>query len=200
MPTREEIVTFTDAPPPPGASPWVSTGPSLFVDVVEPDPAWPAQFSALADRIRDALGWRAIVVEHVGSTAVPGLPAKPVIDIDLTVADPADEAAYVPALEAVGFELRVREPWWYQHRVLRADEPRCHLHVFGFDSPELVKHRIFRDWLRGNPEERQRYAQVKREASAASTAAGEDAMAYNARKEQVVREIYDRAFRATGLR
>lgn len=200
MPSREEIVTFDDSPPPPGLSPWVSTGPSTLVDVVDYDPAWPSVFSALADRIRDALGWRAIVVEHVGSTAVPGLPAKPVIDIDLTVADPADEAAYVPALEAVGFELRVREPWWYQHRVLRADEPRCHLHVFGFDSPELVKHRIFRDWLRGNPEERERYAQVKREASAASTAAGEDAMAYNARKEQVVREIYDRAFRATGLR
>ena len=130
---------------------------------------------------------------------MPGLPAKPIIDIDLTVADPDDEAAYVPGLEAVDFELRVREPWWYGHRVLRALEPRCNLHVFGYDSPELVKHRIFRDWLRGNAAEREVYADAKRQAAAASNARDEHGMQYNARKEQVVREIYARAFVATGL-
>ena len=153
----------------------------------------------LAHRIRGALGWRVLQLEHVGSTSVPDLPAKPIIDIDLTVADPDDEPAYVPALEAAGFELRVREPWWYGHRVLRAVEPRCHLHVFGFDSPEPVKHRIFRDWLRGNPADRELYAEAKRAAAAAANARGEHAMQYNARKEQVVREIYHRAFVAAGL-
>ena len=102
-------------------------------------------------------------------------------------------------LEAAGFELRVREPWWFGHRVLRTTSPRSHLHVFGYDSPELVKHRVFRDWLRGNAAERERYAAAKLEAAAAANAAGEHAMQYNARKEQVVREIYHRAFLATGL-
>jgi GrpB-like predicted nucleotidyltransferase (UPF0157 family) len=200
VPTREEIVTFDDTPPPPGLSAWVdSAAPSPQVAVVEPDPAWPTWFEQLAERIRTALGPRAIQLEHVGSTAVPGLPAKPVIDVDLTVADPGDEAAYVPALEAAGFRLRVREPWWYEHRVLRAEVPACNLHVFGFDSPEPVKHRIFRDWLRSNPADRDRYADAKRRAADDATALGEHTMQYNARKEQVVREIYHRAFVATGL-
>lgn len=115
------------------------------------------------------------------------------------LADPEAEAAYVPALEAAGFELRVREPWWYAHRMLRADLPRCHLHVFGPDSPEPWKHRLFTDWLRAHADERDLYARSKREAAAAATAAGEHSMLYNARKEAVVREIHDRAFRAAGL-
>jgi GrpB-like predicted nucleotidyltransferase (UPF0157 family) len=104
--------------------------------------------------------------QHVGSTAVQGLPAKSIIDVDLIVADPNDEPSYVPALENVGFELRVREPWWFGHRVLRHADPSCHLHVFGYDSPEIVKHRIFRDWLRANPMDRDLYADTKREAAA----------------------------------
>ena len=135
---------------------------------------------------------------HVGSTSVPGLPAKPTIDIDLTVADPGREQDYVPALESAGFRLVIREPWWYCHRMLKSDEPRCNLHVFGFDSPELVRHRIFRDWLRGNPDESDLYAAAKRQAAAESNAAGEHGMQYNARKEQLLREIYHRAFLATG--
>jgi GrpB-like predicted nucleotidyltransferase (UPF0157 family) len=200
MPSRSDVVTFHDDAPPPGESPYVpGAGPAASVEVVDPDPNWPDWFDRLADRIRQALGWRAIAVDHVGSTSVPDLPAKPIIDIDLTVADPDDEDAYVPALEAVGFELRVREPWWFGHRVLRATDPNCHLHVFGLDSPEPIKHRIFRDWLRGNPADADLYASVKREASRAATAAGEHSMQYNARKQHVVREIYERAFRATGL-
>ena len=191
---------MAESPPPPGESPWVAGAePRHHVEVVEPDPAWPQWFEGLAARIRDALGPRAIQVEHVGSTAVPGLPAKPVIDIDLTVAEPGDEAAYVPALEAVGFRLRVREPWWWEHRVLRAEDPACNLHVFGFDSPEPVRHRIFRDWLCAHPDDRDRYAAAKQQAAADATARGEHTMQYNARKEQVVREIYQRAFVATGL-
>ncbi|HXO25589.1 MAG TPA: GrpB family protein, partial [Streptosporangiaceae bacterium] len=67
----------------------------------------------MAGRIRAALGWRALQLEHVGSTSVPGLAAKCVIDIDLTVADPEREQDYVPALAAIGFRLVIREPWWY---------------------------------------------------------------------------------------
>ena len=166
MPSRAEVVSFDDSPPPPGANPWVAgAGPGTGVEVANPDPGWPRQYEGLAGRIREALGWRVLQLEHVGSTSVPGLAAKPIIDIDLTVADPARERDYVPALETIGFRLVVREPWWYGHRFLEADEPRCNLHVFGFDSPEPIKHRIFRDWLRGNPGERDRYATAKRQAA-----------------------------------
>jgi GrpB-like predicted nucleotidyltransferase (UPF0157 family) len=201
MPSRAEIVQFDDSPPPPGApSAWLPGAPRAGgIEIAEPDPGWPLLYDDLAGRIRQALGWRALQLDHVGSTSVPGLPAKPIIDIDLTVADPGQEQDYVPALESAGFQLVIREPWFYGHRVLTADAPRCNLHVFGFDSPESVRHRIFRDWLRGNPDERELYAAAKRQAAAESNAAGEHTMQYNARKEQLLREIYHRAFLATGL-
>jgi len=193
-------VTFDDSPPPAGASVWVDgAAPAIGIEVSDPDADWPRQYHVLAAQIREALGWRVLQLEHVGSTSVPGLAAKPIIDIDLTVADPGREQDYIPALEKTGFRLVIREPWWYGHRVLRADEPPCNLHVFGFDSPELVKHRIFRDWLRGNPAERDRYAAAKRQAAAEANSREEHVMQYNARKQQVIREIYDRAFAATGL-
>ncbi len=200
MPSRAEIVSFDDSPPPAGADPWVpGTAPATDIEIADPDPAWPRQYDCLADRIRKALGWRALQLEHVGSTAVPGLAAKPIIDIDLMVADPARERDYVPALETIGFRLTIREPWRYGHRVLVADEPRCNLHVFGFDSAEPVRHRIFRDWLRGNPGDRDRYAAAKRQAASEANAGGEHVMQYNARKQHVVREIYHHAFLAAGL-
>ncbi|HZR51734.1 MAG TPA: GrpB family protein [Streptosporangiaceae bacterium] len=200
MPSRTEIVTFDDSPPPAGASAFLpGVVPATGIEVTSPDPGWPLVYDDLACRIRGALGWRALQLDHVGSTSVPGLPAKPIIDIDLTVADPGREQDYVPALEAIGFRLVIREPWWYGHRAMRAEEPRGNLHVFGFDSPETVRHRIFRDWLRGNPDERERYAAVKHQAASDANARGEHVMQYNARKQQVIREIYHRAFVATGL-
>src|SRR5215469_1630469 len=111
MPSRAEIVSFDDSPPPPGADPWLpGAAPATSIEVSDPDPGWPARYEELAGQIRDALGWRVLGLEHVGSTSVPGLAAKPVIDIDLTVADPGREQAYVPALEAAGFALVIREP------------------------------------------------------------------------------------------
>jgi GrpB-like predicted nucleotidyltransferase (UPF0157 family) len=200
MPSRAGIVSFDDSLPPPGADPWLpGAAPGTGIEVTDPDPAWPRQYDDLAGRIREALSWRVLQLEHVGSTSVPGLAAKPVLDIDLTVADPGREQDYVSALETIGFRLALREPWWYGHRVLRMDEPPCNLHVFGFDSPELVRHRIFRDWLRGNPDQRDRYAAAKREAASEANAGGEHVMRYNARKQQVIREIYHRAFVAAGL-
>ena len=159
------------------------------------DPSWPDRFIELADGIRRVLGTAAQNLEHVGSTSVPGLAAKDVIDIDLTVADPADEAAYVPALESLGYVLVVREPAWHQHRCLQLRNPRVNLHVFGSDSPELVRHRIFRDWLTEHPDDRAAYEQAKRDA----VPGGGHVMDYNRRKQDVIRSIYGRAFRAAGL-
>ena len=200
MPSRAEIVSFDDNQPPPGADPWVpGAAPAIGIEITDPDPDWPRRYNDLAGRIREVLGWRVLQLEHVGSTSVQGLPAKPIIDIDLTVADPGREQDYVPALETIGFRLTIREPWWYGHRALRSDRLASNLHVFGFDSPEPYKHRIFRDWLRGNPSERDRYATAKRQAASAANASGEHVIQYNARKQQVIREIYHRAFVAAGL-
>ena len=201
MPIPEEIVTHHDDTPPPGCSPWVAGhGPGTEVAVVAADPTWPRQAADLVARVRAALGDAVLGLEHVGSTSVPGLDAKPVVDLDLVVADPADEPAWLPALEAEGFVLVVREPWWQQHRALRHEAPRCNLHVFGPDAAEPVRHRLFRDWLASHPEDRARYSRAKHEAARETSAAGEHVMDYNARKQAVVHEIYDRAFRAAGLR
>ena len=105
----------------------------------------------------------------------------------------------MPPLEALGFELRIREPWWHEHRGLRLREPASNLHVFGPNAAEPVRHRIFRDWLTDHLDDRDRYAAAKRVAAREATAAGEHVMDYNARKQAVVREIYDRAFVALGL-
>ncbi|WP_203580009.1 GrpB family protein [Microbacterium hibisci] len=201
MPSAQDIATFSDSPPPPGASPWVAGVETREGDIaiVEPDPAWPDVFSRVARVVRDALGARALQVEHVGSTSVPGLPAKPIIDVDLIVADPADEDAWLPALESAGFVLTVREPWWHEHRCLRHATPRTNLHVFGPEAPEPWRHRIFRDHLRRDRAERELYAAIKREAAAVANAHGETVMQYNARKQAVIREIYGRAFAAAGL-
>lgn len=200
MPELAEITSFYEPVPPEGQSPYVpGAGPLLGVEIAEWNSEWAGQFQLLATQIRSVLGWRALAIEHVGSTSVQKLPAKPIIDIDLVVADPNDEQLYIPELESAGFQLVVREPWWYGHRVLRHSDPACNLHVFGFDSPELIKHRIFRDWLRAHPNERLVYAEAKRVAAVQATQAGEHTMQYNARKESVIKEIYHRAFTAMGL-
>jgi len=142
----------------------------------------------------------ALDVEHVGSTSVPGLAAKPVVDVDVTVADPTDERGYVPALEAAGLTFVLREPRWHEHRAFRGRTPRANVHVWGPDCPEVVRHRLLRDWLRQHPDDVERYATAKWAAAADTNASGGVVMAYNAHKEPVVREILERVFRAHGLR
>ena len=180
------------------------TGYTLRIE--EPDPTWPERYRRIEAEICAVLDDRVLGIQHVGSTSVPGLPAKPVIDIDLTVIDPTDEASYVPDLERLGFVHWLTEPGWHEHRLLKhLDEPRTHLHVFGPDCPEVVRHRMFRDWLVAHPEDRERYAAAKRDAADQMAATGDDhgalgfGMRYNRIKEPVVREIYDRMFRAAGL-
>lgn len=187
MPTPEEITRHHDE----GEVIYVGAHRTEYaLRIVEPDPAWARQYDVLAARVLTALGDRALGIQHIGSTAVPGLPAKPVIDIDLTVADPAEERAYVPDLEALGYVHWLTEPDWHQHRLLKLlEEPRVHLHVFGPDCPEVVRHRMFRDWLISDPEDRARYAAAKRTAAGQMSATGEDGgalgfgMRYNRVKE-----------------
>ncbi|KAM6485052.1 grpb/dephospho-CoA kinase [Trichoderma sp. SZMC 28011] len=168
------------------------------IEITEPDASWPNSFQTLKDRIISALGSTAVSVEHVGSTSVPGLPAKPVIDIDLIVVDVLDEASYVPQLEAVGFHFLLREPAWHEHRFFCNYEPSANLHVFGPDSPETEKHKIFRNWLLKTPADREMYAAVKREAAEATKKAGETMHEYTERKNDCIREILGRAFRDLG--
>lgn len=198
----EDITAHPADEPPAGArSPWLPGHEAWRspLAVLEDDGAWPDRFAVVARAVRGALGDRVLLLQHVGSTSVPGLPAKPVVDVDLVVADPADEAAYVPDLVAAGFHHVVREPWWHEHRLLKLRVPFTHLHVFGPRCPEVVRHTMFRDWLRSHDDDRERYVAAKREASAATQRDGGTGMDYNRVKEPVVRAIYDRMFRAHGL-
>jgi GrpB-like predicted nucleotidyltransferase (UPF0157 family) len=136
------------------------------VTLEEYDPAWGRRYATLARRIREVLGQTLLLVEHVGSTSVPGLAAKPIIDIVAAVQDSADEAAYVPPLEAEGYSLRIREPHWYEHRMLKGGDEDVNLHVFSGGCPEIERMLAFRDRLRAEPAERDRYATVKRELAA----------------------------------
>jgi GrpB-like predicted nucleotidyltransferase (UPF0157 family) len=130
------------------------------------DPQWPTRFARLERQIRAALGGAVRQLEHVGSTAVPGLAAKPIIDMVLEVADSSHEAAYVQPLEEQGFVLRIREPAWYEHRMLKAPRGRGNLHVFSEGCEEIERMILFRDWLREHPEDRRLYEQTKRDLAA----------------------------------
>jgi len=158
--------------------------------LADPDPRWPELYARDAARIRRALGDRVLGLEHVGSNSVPGLPAKPIVDILLVVADPADEPAYLPALEAAGYVLRIREPDWEQHRMLKGPDTDINLHVLGDGSPEIARMVGFRDRLRADPEDRARYEAAKRELAARRWEFVQD---YADAKSQVVEEILSRA-------
>ncbi len=132
------------------------------VELVDYDPAWPARFEAQAARIRAAIGDAALRIEHCGSTSVAGLAAKPVIDIVLVVVDTRDELAYVAPLEAAGYTLRIREPDWYEHRMLRGADPAVNLHVFPVGCEEIDRMVAFRDWLRSHDDDRLAYERAKR--------------------------------------
>jgi GrpB-like predicted nucleotidyltransferase (UPF0157 family) len=138
------------------------------VALVEYDPTWPALYARQEALIRAALGSRVRLVEHVGSTSVPGLAAKPRIDIVLAVPDSRDEASYVPALEDVGFSFRLREPDWHEHRLLGRVDVDVNLHVFTAGSPEIDRMLRFRDRLRVHDDDRLEYERTKRELAARS--------------------------------
>ncbi|MDF2753255.1 MAG: hypothetical protein K0S82_1638 [Gaiellaceae bacterium] len=133
------------------------------VELHDYDPEWPRLYEREEERIRAVLGNRVVRIEHVGSTSVPGLPAKPLIDVALEVPDSADEATYVPPLEATGYSLRIREPDWFEHRLLKGPDTDVNVHVFSAACEEVNRMLLFRDWLRGNAADRELYAVKKRE-------------------------------------
>jgi GrpB-like predicted nucleotidyltransferase (UPF0157 family) len=165
------------------------------VHLAPPDPAWPQQYAEVAARIRQVLGSVAVLIEHVGSTSVPGLAAKPVLDVLLLVPDAADEAAYVPVLEAAGFLLRFREPDWHQHRFLVARDPVVQVHVFSVGSGEAERMLLFRDRLRADEGERALYEETKRRLAARSWERVQD---YADAKADVVEAIIARACAGDG--
>jgi GrpB-like predicted nucleotidyltransferase (UPF0157 family) len=185
----KDIMTFLNCDP--AENPWIAGKPRTEEIKIEAySPEWPKLFETRKCQIAEALLGTALNIEHVGSTAVPGLSAKPVIDIDLIVGNPDREEDYVPALSALGYVLTIRELTWYRHRMLRHDAPRVNLHVWGPNCPGQIRQVLFRDWLCGHPEDRERYADIKLKARVGV----DNEEDYNRNKEAVIRAIYQRIF------
>jgi GrpB-like predicted nucleotidyltransferase (UPF0157 family) len=180
---EEQLKAVSVGGPPPTYQPIV---------VADYDPEWPRWFARAGEQIRRALGDKVLQLDHVGSTSVPGLPAKPLIDINLVVADTTDEAAYVPPLEAIGYELRVREPDWYEHRLLRGQDPPVNLHVFPDGCEEVERMLLLRDWLRTHDGDRDLYARAKRDLAQQEWKYVQN---YADAKTEVIQEILGRASR-----
>jgi GrpB-like predicted nucleotidyltransferase (UPF0157 family) len=156
----------------------------------EYDSRWPRLFAREEARIREALGDAVVALEHVGSTSVPGLAAKPVIDILLVVGDSADEDAYVPALEGAGYVLRLREPHWFEHRLFKGPETNVNLHVLPRGCEEVDRMILFRNHLRTNADDRALYERTKRDLARQEWKYVQN---YADAKSDVVREIIRRA-------
>jgi GrpB-like predicted nucleotidyltransferase (UPF0157 family) len=160
------------------------------ITLAEYDPRWPGMFEREANRIRSTLGNKALQVEHVGSTSIPGLCAKPIIDILLVVADSSNEPSYVPALEAAGYTLRIREPEWFEHRLFKGPDTNVNLHVFSQGASEIERMLRFRDWLRANVADRDNYARAKR---SLAQQVWRHVQNYADAKTSIIQEIMNRA-------
>jgi GrpB-like predicted nucleotidyltransferase (UPF0157 family) len=169
-----------------------SRGDQVRIRLADYRAEWPALYEREAHRIGAALGERVLLLEHVGSTAVPGLAAKPIIDVCLAVADPAVEAEYVSALEQAGYVLRIREPEWVQHRLFNGPDTPVNVHVFGLGAAEIRSMVRFRDRLRSDPEDRQFYAQTKAVLAAQTWPSVQH---YADAKSDVIRRVLARAVR-----
>jgi GrpB-like predicted nucleotidyltransferase (UPF0157 family) len=157
------------------------------------NPQWSSRYAVLEAQIRDALGLTALMIEHVGSTSVPGLAAKPIIDIVLAVPDSADEDAYAPLLDRLGYKLKIREPDWFEHRLLKSVGIDGNIHVFSQGCEEIERMLAFRDWLRSNDNDRQLYQRAKCDLALRRWTYVQD---YADAKTDVVKEILGRALRA----
>lgn len=160
------------------------------IEIRDYDPSWPGLYAREAARIRSALGDRVVRLEHAGSTSVPGLPAKPLIDIVLEVPDSSDEPSYIPDLEAAGYVLRIRETDWFEHRLFKGPDTNVNLHTFSAGCAEVDKMLQFRDWLRTNDADRELYAKAKRELTARDW---KHVQQYADAKTEVVTAIMERA-------
>lgn len=158
------------------------------IELHAPDPNWPQRFERERERIAGALGALALRIEHIGSTAVPGLWAKPVIDVLVEAADPLDERLR-ERLESAGYALRVDEPG---HRMFRTQAMDVHVHLWREGSDDVARHLLFRDRLRASPEDRDLYERVKRELAEQRW---NDRNEYAEAKSPVIAEIVRRASR-----
>jgi GrpB-like predicted nucleotidyltransferase (UPF0157 family) len=179
--TEEQIIAVTIG----GRQPLNST-----IYLAPYDPAWPSLFERQARRIRNILRDKVLLLEHVGSTSVPGLSAKPIIDMVLAVADSADEPAYALPLQEQGYVLRIREPDWFEHRLLKTPDVEGNLHVFSVGCEEIDRMLMFRDWLRTHADDRELYEATKRELAARTWKYTQN---YADAKAEVIREIMARA-------
>jgi GrpB-like predicted nucleotidyltransferase (UPF0157 family) len=162
----------------------------LELTLVPYDHDWPRRFESWRSRVAAALGAAAVRIEHVGSTAVPGLPAKPTVDVQISVSDPEAEPRYVPQVESVGLVLRSRDQL---HRFFRppAGQPReVHVHVCRAGSDWERDHLLFRDYLRANPEGRAAYSAAK---LAAAARWADDRIGYTEAKTDVILDLLDQA-------
>ena len=154
------------------------------------DPLWPADFAAIAEEIRACLGNLALAIHHVGSTSVPGLAAKPIIDLDVVIAVYTVFPVVVEKLAGLGFMhegnlgIPCREAFCYREKPhLR----KHHMYVCPADSPELKRHLAFRDYLRSHPDAAENYSRVKQEAAALYP---QDIDGYIRHKSPMIEEIY----------
>jgi GrpB-like predicted nucleotidyltransferase (UPF0157 family) len=154
--------------------------------VAEYDPTWPSRYEAQAQAIATVLGEALLRIEHVGSTSVPGLAAKPIIDMLVVVRDSADEPSYIPRFAALGYSLRVRDPGFFEHRMLRTAARDVHVHVFSPGAAEIARMLAFRDQLRRSAEDRERYEAVKRQLAGQEWP---DMNAYAAAKTSIIEGI-----------
>lgn len=154
------------------------------------DPEWPSLFHRLKKQILEVLGSKVLLLEHVGSTSVPGLSAKPVIDMVMAVADSSDETSYVKQLKEVGYALRIRESDWHEHRLLKSPQIQGNLHVFSAGCPEIAQMILFRDWLRNHDDDRVLYEATKRDLAARTWNYTQN---YADAKSEVVQAILARA-------
>ena len=160
------------------------------IEIVDYDPEWPRLYAREEERIRSILADRVLRIEHAGSTSVPDLPAKPIVDIVLEVPDAGDEDGYLGDMEAAGYVLTIRESDWLEHRLFKGPDTNINLHVFSAGCPETDKMVLLRDWLRTNAPDRELYARTKRDLAARDW---KYVQQYADAKTAVVEEILARA-------
>ena len=164
--------------------------PAVPLVVVNYDPVWPQAYERWRSLVTAALGGTAVRIDHVGSTSVPGMAAKPIVDIQVSVADLSSESRYVPALQALGLVLRSRDEL---HRFLRPPASQAHdvhVHVCAVGGQWERVHLLFRDYLRAHPVACHRYAEAKR---AGARRWSDDGWAYGAAKTGVILDIMEQA-------
>jgi len=159
--------------------------------VVDYDPHWAHIFLVHQQRIQTALAAVPVDIHHIGSTSVPGLPAKPIVDIAIAVDDITAEEDYLTPLLAAGYLLRVREP---AHRLVRTPERDVHVHILEKGDPAITRYLVFRDRLRSDADDRALYAETKK---ALIRQGFDDMNAYSDAKTDVIAAIVARAVVAT---